>query len=94
MRLWFYIPAGFLAMAAAALLITSGKAPDSSPVILLAFVALFFIPPLGAFWMMYMSIRHEKNPFPMVLLAFVPFSFLWYYFERVRPKRSGKRNFA
>jgi len=41
--------------------------------------------PIGAFWMIYMSLRFEKKPVPYVLLAFVPYSFLWYYFERVRP---------
>ncbi len=35
--------------------------------------------------MLYMAIRYEKHPLPMVLLAFVPFAFFWYYFERVRP---------
>lgn len=47
---------------------------------------------VGVFWMMYFSIRHEKQPFPMVLLAFVPYAFLWYYFERVRPGRHAKGN--
>ena len=38
---------------------------------------------LGAFWMIYMAIRHEKHPISMVLLAaFVPYSFLWYYLDR------------
>ena len=85
MKLLIYIVGGFAAMAAAALLIARGQAPESHPAILFAFVALFAIPPVGAFWMMYMSIRYEKNPFPMVMLAFVPYTFLWYYFERVRP---------
>lgn len=47
---------------------------------------------LGAFWMMYFSVRHEKRPLPMFLLAFVPFASLWYYFERVRPRRNAKDN--
>jgi hypothetical protein len=85
-KLLLYIAGGFLAMALAALLITRGQAPDSNPLILSAFVALFFVAPLGAFWMMSMSIRYEKHPLPMVLLAaFIPFTFLWYYAERVRP---------
>lgn len=84
MKLLFYILGGFVAMAAAALLIARGQAPEGHPVILFAFVILFAVPPLGAFWMMYMSIRYEKNPLPMIFLAFIPFSFLWYYFERVR----------
>lgn len=39
---------------------------------------------LGTLWMIYYSFQHEKSPWPMILLAFVPFAFLWYYFERVR----------
>jgi apolipoprotein N-acyltransferase len=88
MRVLLYIAGGFVAMALAALLITRGQAPDSNPLILSAFVALFFVAPLGAFWMMYMAIRYEKHPLPMVLLAaFIPFTFLWYYAERVRPRK-------
>ena len=54
--------------------------PQSS--LLLVFV--FAVPPLGAWWMIYMAIRYEKNPLPMILLAFLPYTFVWYYFERVR----------
>ena len=90
MKLVFYVVGGFVIMAGAALLIARGQAPNSNPVILLAFIAMFAIPPLGAFWMMYMSIRYEKSPLPMVLLAFIPFSFLWYYFERIRVGRVGR----
>ena len=87
MKLVLYIALGFVVMAAAALLITGGRAPASNPAILFAFVALFCIPPVGTLWMMYTSIWHEKNPFPMVLLALIPFTFIWYYFERARPRK-------
>ena len=90
MKLLIYIAAGFIAMAAAAFLITWGQPPNNHPAMLLAFVVLFAIPPVGALWMAYMAIRYEKNPFPMLLLAFlIPFTFLWYYFERVQ---QTKRN--
>jgi 4-hydroxybenzoate polyprenyltransferase len=46
---------------------------------------------IGALWMMYMSVRYEKNPLPMVLLAFVAYAFLWFYVERVRPKKYQER---
>lgn len=40
---------------------------------------------------MYMSIRYEKKPLPMLALAlFVPFTFVWYYFERVRPGKLAR----
>jgi hypothetical protein len=42
---------------------------------------------IGTFWMWYMAVRHEPRPLLFILLAFIPFTFLWYYFERVRPDR-------
>ena len=95
MKVILCIVLGFLVLAAAALLISRGQAPASNPAVLFAFVALFAVPPLGAFWMMYMSIRYDKNPAPMILLAFIPFTFLWFYFERVRTgKLTRDRNHA
>ncbi|MGE0407005.1 MAG: hypothetical protein AB7O65_11960 [Candidatus Korobacteraceae bacterium] len=95
LKLLAYVVLGFVALAVAGLLITQGQAPASHPVMLFAFVALFGIPPVGALWMIYLAIRHEKNPFPMVLLALIPFSFLWYYFERVHlVKLDRNRNSA
>ena len=55
-----------------------------NPVVVFLVVLVYAVGPIGAFWMLYMSIRHEKHPLPMVLLAFVPYAFLWYYVERVR----------
>jgi hypothetical protein len=85
MKLLYYVMGGFLALALALVLIAGGSAaPENNPVVMAALVVLFAIAPVGAFWMMYMSIRYDKNPLPMILLAFIPFTFLWYYFERVR----------
>jgi hypothetical protein len=85
MRLALYIVLSFVVTVAAVLLLTRGPAPESHPAVLFALVVLFSIAPLGAFWMIYMSIRYEKRPLALVLLAFfVPFTFVWYYFERVR----------
>lgn len=42
---------------------------------------------IGAFWMMYAAIRYENRPLPYIFLAFVPFTSLWYYFDRIRPTR-------
>jgi hypothetical protein len=47
-------------------------------------IALFAAPNIGAIWMMYTAIRNEFRPLPFVALAYVPFSFLWYYAERYR----------
>ncbi len=47
-------------------------------------IAVFVVPPIGAWWLVYMVIRKESRVFPMILLALVPYGFVWYYFERVR----------
>jgi len=91
MKLLLYVIVGFLVFIAAVFLINGGQAIDRSPTILFVFLILFGIPPIGAFWMMYMSIRHEKNPLPMVFLSFIPFTFVWYYFERVRRGTLNRR---
>jgi hypothetical protein len=95
MKLLIYVALSLVLTGSAVLLLTRGPAPENHPAVLLL-IGLFGIAPLGAFWMMYMSIRYEKKPFPLLLLAsFVPFTFLWYYFERVRPRRLMKdRNFT
>lgn len=56
-----------------------------NPLLVFVVVVVFALPPLGSFWTLYTAIRYEKEPLPMVLAAMVPYSFLWYYFERVRP---------
>lgn len=45
----------------------------------------FLVPNIGTIWMLYVAVRFEKHPLPFVLLAFIPYAFLWDYFERVRP---------
>lgn len=59
--------------------------PVLLPLILLAFTASG----LGGWWMLFMILRHEKGMFPIILAPLlIPNSFLWYYFERIKP---GKR---
>jgi ABC-type transport system involved in cytochrome c biogenesis permease subunit len=62
-----------------------------SPFIETLIVVLFASPSVGAFWMLYVAIRFEKHPLPFILLAFIPFAFVGYYFDRVRPKRHKTR---
>lgn len=64
------------------------------PLFMLVVVTVFVIPPLGGWWLVFMVIRHEKRIFPMVLLAFVPDGFVWYYFERVRSTTQKSRRLA
>jgi hypothetical protein len=42
--------------------------------------------------MMFTALRYESKPFPFVVLAFIPFSFLWYYAERYRRGRYLSRD--
>jgi len=49
-------------------------------------VAFFLCGSLGALWMLYDCIRQRKTPFVYFLLAFVPYGFVFYYLERVRPR--------
>ncbi len=61
-----------------------------SAVTVLVAVFGFAVPPIGAFWMMYMAIRHENSPFPLILLACVPYASVWYYFDRVRTNKPAQ----
>jgi hypothetical protein len=45
---------------------------------------------IGALWMLYQSIRYEIRPLLFCVLALIPFSFVWYYYER-HSKRKGVR---
>jgi hypothetical protein len=73
-----------IGLCALALWIVMGPAVfEGKPVAILA--GLFFLlPSLGVFWMLFVVVRHEPEPLPYVVLAFIPFVFLWYYFERYR----------
>lgn len=64
---------------------TPGRIRD--PFALFMLVILFVAPNIGTIWMLYMAIRFERHSLPFALLAFVPYAFLWYYFQRVRPKK-------
>jgi hypothetical protein len=39
-------------------------------------LVFFSMPAMGAFWMLYVAIRNERHPLPIVLLAFLPYTFL------------------
>jgi len=41
---------------------------------------------LGAVWTVYQALRYEQRPGPYLLMAIVPFSFVWYYFGRYKPR--------
>jgi uncharacterized membrane protein len=52
----------------------------------------FLLGPVGALWMLYDCSIHEKPPLIYFVLAFVPYAFVWYYFDRVRPRRVRSAN--
>jgi hypothetical protein len=57
-----------------------------------AVMPLLVLQPFFGIWMLYQVIRHEAKPLPYVfLVAFVPFSYVWYYIERVRPRNRVAR---
>lgn len=55
-------------------------------------IAFFVLSPLGSFWMLYDCAVNEKPPVQYYVLAlFFPYSFIWYYFSRVRRRQSSSR---
>jgi len=64
--------------------IVVGPWTPHNPIAMMLVAVLFTVPNVGALWMMYVAIRYEPTPFLFVALAFIPFSFVWYYFERYR----------
>jgi hypothetical protein len=63
---------------------------QANPIPVSVFVLADAAATVGAIWMMESATREETHPGPVIWLAFLPFSFLWYYFERVRPLREIK----
>ena len=57
-------------------------------------IAVFVIPPIGAWWLIYTVIRHEKSVFPIILLALVPYGFIWYRFDRLKGENPQPRRLA
>jgi hypothetical protein len=51
-----------------------------------ALIAFFVCAPLGTLWMLYDCAIREKPTFIYFLLAFIPYAFVWYYFDRVRSR--------
>jgi hypothetical protein len=71
-------------------IVTSSATIPPRPLPLLMLALVFGVSPVGSFWMLYVVIRYEKHPLSYALLAFVPYFFVGYYFERVR--RKGREN--
>jgi hypothetical protein len=86
MKIFLWVLLGFTVAGVAFYIVISPWFPRNPVTEFLAFV-FFGAPSVGAFWMLYLVIRYERHPLPLILLAFLPYTFLWYYFERVRPRK-------
>lgn len=85
MKFSFYIVLGLITLAFAFwFVVLSGKTLPLSTPLMLVVILVFVVSPLGSWWMLYTAVRHERQPVPLVFLAFLPFASIWYYFERVR----------
>lgn len=58
-----------------------------NPLLLAAICIVFGGPGFGQGWMILRSYTLERRPRKYIIIeAFVPFSFIWYYLERARGK--------
>jgi hypothetical protein len=90
MKLLLWILLGFVVAGLAFwAIVTEGP---QNPILVSLVVVVFTASPIGAFWMLYVAIRYETHPLSMVLIAFIPYAFLWYYFERVRTGKLTRGN--
>jgi hypothetical protein len=55
-------------------------------------VSLILTANFGSFWMMYQAVRYERRVGRYVLLAFVPFMFVWYSLVRVPLRKDLQTN--
>jgi hypothetical protein len=90
MKLLLWVSLGLAVTGLAFWMVTTSGIPRN-PFIVFLFVAVYAVAPVGAFWMLYVAIRNERRPLPIILLAFVPYAFFWYYFERVRTGKHRTR---
>jgi hypothetical protein len=67
-------------------IVTSDLNLRDNPVASHAAIAYFLIICAGPYWMLYDCWQHEKRLTRTMWLFFLPGGFLWYYFERVRPR--------
>lgn len=89
MRTFLYVLLGITLTSVAAFIVISPWQPANGFEIFLVFV-YFGAAGVGQWWMIFMVLRREKRIWPIILAAFLlPFAFIWYYFERVRPRRGG-----
>jgi hypothetical protein len=87
MKLFAWIFLGFIVTGIGFWFVAMPGVPRN-PFLMFIVVGVFGLPPIGAFWMLYVAVRYEKHPLPLVLLAMLSYTFLWCYFERIRPRKA------
>ena len=60
--------------------------------LLIFFVCLNMVSNLGGFWMLYQAVRYERRVGRYVLLAFIPFMFVWCSLVRVPLRKEFQRD--
>jgi hypothetical protein len=60
--------------------------------LLVFFASLSVVSNLGGFWMLYQAVRYERRVGRYVLLAFVPFMFVWYSLVHVPLRKEFQGN--
>jgi hypothetical protein len=92
--LWLSAGAASIAITWAIVIYPYGHTLNDDQLTRLIIVAapIWVLQPFGSLWMLYQAVRHEAKPFFYVLLTlFVPFAFVWYYVERVRPGKQTSK---
>jgi hypothetical protein len=87
MKTFLWVCLGMVVTGFAFWIVTTTETIPLRPLPIVGLALVFAVSPIGTFWMMYMAVRYEKRPLPYLLLAFIPYFFLGYYFERVRGRR-------
>jgi len=55
------------------------------------FSLIKFVNEIAGLWMLYQAVRYEIRPLRFVLLSIIPFSFVWYYYERYSRRQFRQR---
>lgn len=93
-KLWLYSLGGFIAtvlLVFALLFLGRNQDPNSLGMFIIVAPPFAFMA-LGGLWMIKTALLEEPKPWPLITLAsIVPFAFLWYYYERVKPARPASQ---